>query len=649
MKLGVKIGAGFSAIIILAMLLGATAYFFIYNVSAEVNMQRNFSMLLDDLTTEMQQTVQNTTINTTRFLTYGDHKFMQAAMGEIVHLQELNARLEQVQNMHPELTVSLSKDSSARRATINAWAENLRHLDQIIKRNLENHDKVLTAAGEALKEMKDFLGYMEELLRQEIAEGRLDLLPRRLTRKAYADNAIVLIEQNLKEFWHAAISKDYDAMEALEPSLRELMLYTTQVMLPASRIPRNIENLKIIAKELEALLSTIDAFIKDGKTLQTTLQGLIRASSESQQFIEAAFTFANKFNADSNASIAANMLTAQRYLIIISAIIVLAAIVIAWRTHMVIGPLRIIAQSFNQLAAKDFRIEINQEILRRRDELGTLLRDLIEVCHALSATINEVRGASGTVAHSAEEIHQGNQELNQRTQRQAEAMEQISSALALMSDLVRNSAANSQHANELAIKASQTAQQGGEVVGRAIVAMREVVESSRKISDIITVVNEIAFQTNLLALNAAVEAARAGEAGKGFAVVAGEVRNLAGRSAEAAKQIHTLISESVERVTHGNTLVEESGDLLTQIITDNKVLVDTIGEISSSGQEQARNITDIGAAMNSIDSDIQQNTALVEEISFATESLNSAAQTSLEQVNQFISSDSEAPLLLGHS
>jgi methyl-accepting chemotaxis protein len=205
-----------------------------------------------------------------------------------------------------------------------------------------------------------------------------------------------------------------------------------------------------------------------------------------------------------------------------------------------------------------------------------------------------------------------------------------------MAGAVKESASHSQYANNLALKTSQTAQEGGAVLNRTVTAMQEVSESSKKINDIINVVNEIAFQTNLLALNAAVEAARAGEAGRGFAVVAGEVRNLAGRSANAAKEIQTLITDSVDKVEHGNQLVRESGELLSKIIADAEAVVGTIGEISNSAQEQASAIEEINKAMSQMDSGIQQNAAMVEEIASATEQLHLAADNAREQVSQFI-------------
>jgi methyl-accepting chemotaxis protein len=194
-----------------------------------------------------------------------------------------------------------------------------------------------------------------------------------------------------------------------------------------------------------------------------------------------------------------------------------------------------------------------------------------------------------------------------------------------MSSNIKASAENAQKANQLSRKASEEAEQGGIVVNKTIGQMRAVSESSKKIANIINVVNEIAFQTNLLALNAAVEAARAGEQGRGFAVVAGEVRNLAGRSAEAAKEIQSLIKDSVEKIDAGNKLVEETGDTLKKIIVSVKEVGQTVSEISSASQEQSSGIDQVNKAISLIDEVVQQNASLVEEAAATSENLSGEA------------------------
>ncbi len=253
----------------------------------------------------------------------------------------------------------------------------------------------------------------------------------------------------------------------------------------------------------------------------------------------------------------------------------------------------------------------------------------------LSQTVKKVTETAFTVAASAAEISQGNQDLSDRTQQQAAAIEETASALEEMTGSVKQNAANSQQANELATKTAAMAQNGGEVLERTERAMAAVTESSKKISDIINVVNEIAFQTNLLALNAAVEAARAGEAGRGFAVVAGEVRNLAGRSASAAKEIQALISDSVEKVEQGNQSVAESARLLGEIIENVQAVADTISEINAASQEQAQGIEEVNKAVAQMDQAVQQNAALVEEAASASETMANAARELRQRMEGF--------------
>jgi methyl-accepting chemotaxis protein len=234
--------------------------------------------------------------------------------------------------------------------------------------------------------------------------------------------------------------------------------------------------------------------------------------------------------------------------------------------------------------------------------------------------------ASESVANAADQIAAGNQELAQRTQEQASALEETASTIEQMSSAIKQTAENSGKANSMVKGTVELAQNGGKIVNDTITSMGEVTAASKRIADIINVVNEIAFQTNLLALNAAVEAARAGEQGKGFAVVAGEVRSLAQRSAEAAKEIQNLINDSVEKVEKGNHLVDESGKTLKEIIEAIDEVADTIAEITSAMQEQSVGIEQVNKAVAMMDEVVQENSALVEESASASESLAHEAE-----------------------
>jgi methyl-accepting chemotaxis protein len=298
-------------------------------------------------------------------------------------------------------------------------------------------------------------------------------------------------------------------------------------------------------------------------------------------------------------------------------------------------PVGHVLDALTRLAQGDLTVRLEEKELARKDEMGEMLNDLQKMADSLSTTVSQVMETAEMVASSAGEISQGNQDLSERTQQQASAIEETASAVDEMTSSVKQNAANSEQANELAKKTAAMAQKGGEVLGRTVEAMQAVTESSRRIADIINVVNEIAFQTNLLALNAAVEAARAGEAGRGFAVVAGEVRGLAGRSASAAKEIKALIGDSVAKVDQGNALVAESGKILGEIIVNVRHVADTIGEITAASREQASGIDEINKAVVQTDEAVQQNAALVEEAASASENMAAAAEELKSQMRQF--------------
>ncbi|KIX13925.1 methyl-accepting chemotaxis protein [Dethiosulfatarculus sandiegensis] len=298
-------------------------------------------------------------------------------------------------------------------------------------------------------------------------------------------------------------------------------------------------------------------------------------------------------------------------------------------------PIAAAVDGLKLVAQGDFTLQLEQAYLKRGDEIGDMMRDLQGTSDNLSTTVQEVMLATNAVADSTNEISQGNQDLSERTQQQASAIEETASAVEQMTGSVKHNAENAQNANVLASRTSTMAQEGGQVVEETVTAMEAVTESSNKISEITNLVNEIAFQTNLLALNAAVEAARAGEAGRGFAVVAGEVRNLAGRSASAAKEIQGLITDTVGKVEQGNELVAKSGSLLHEIIENVQNVAGTIGEISASSQEQAQGIDEINKAVAQMDDAVQQNAALVEEAASSSENMAAAAEELRSQMAQF--------------
>ncbi len=258
----------------------------------------------------------------------------------------------------------------------------------------------------------------------------------------------------------------------------------------------------------------------------------------------------------------------------------------------------------------------------------------------LQETVGGIRVATESITSAASEISQGNTDLSQRTEEQASSLQETASSMEQLTSTVKQNADNARQANQLANGARDQAEQGGEVVQKAVDAMAEINSSSKKIADIIGVIDEIAFQTNLLALNAAVEAARAGEQGRGFAVVASEVRNLAQRSASAAKEIKSLISDSVEKVDEGSKLVDRSGETLTEIVGSVKKVSDIVAEIAAASQEQSIGIEQVNKAITQLDEVTQQNAALVEEAAAAAESLDDQARDMSQRMAFFRINDS---------
>ena len=266
---------------------------------------------------------------------------------------------------------------------------------------------------------------------------------------------------------------------------------------------------------------------------------------------------------------------------------------------------------------------------------GSLLHSLQRLVTVLQSTMGDIRNSTQNISVASSEIASGNQDLSLRTEQTAGNLQRTASSMASLTGTVRQSADAARQANQLAASAAEVAARGGAVVGQVVSTMDDIDQSSRKINDIIGVIDGIAFQTNILALNAAVEAARAGEQGRGFAVVASEVRSLASRSAEAAREIKGLIGASVEKVASGSRLVQDAGRTMEEIVGSVKRVSDIIGEITAASAEQSDGIGEVNTAIAQLDQMTQQNAALVEQSAAAAESLKSQAHNLAQAVQAF--------------
>ncbi|MDY4316117.1 methyl-accepting chemotaxis protein [Pectobacterium actinidiae] len=336
---------------------------------------------------------------------------------------------------------------------------------------------------------------------------------------------------------------------------------------------------------------------------------------------------------DQLAASQADIHSATLQMSIAALITLLLGLLISWFiSRQITTPLGNTLNMAEKIATGDLTMSINTT---RKDELGQLMSAMSKMNDNLHNMIDDIRVGVSQISNASSEIVAGNTDLSSRTEQQAAAVEQTAASMEQLTATVKQNADNAHHANKLAISASQTAKQGGEQVNNVVQTMTAIENSSKRIAEITSVINSIAFQTNILALNAAVEAARAGEQGRGFAVVASEVRSLAQRSSQAAKEIEGLISESVTQVSHGATLVGNAGKTMNDIVTSITQVHDIMGEIATASDEQSRGISQVSQAIVEMDSTTQQNAALVEESSAAADSLEEQARLLKQAVSVF--------------
>lgn len=399
--------------------------------------------------------------------------------------------------------------------------------------------------------------------------------------------------------------EDLDAVQAA----RQQFLAARTKFIQVSRDGNKEEALTLLLKELRPVQLQYFKALDDLITYQTSLMEAATTETET--------------------------IATQTRIIIIGlsmAALLISSLLAFFTTRLITRPMHVAVALANKVAGGDLSCDIQ---VTSTDETGQLLLALKGMNDSLASIVGEVRAGTDTIATASSQIAAGNMDLSSRTEEQAGSLEETASSMEELTSTVKQNADNARQANQLAVSASDVAQKGGDVVAQVVQTMVSINDSSKKIVDIIGVIDGIAFQTNILALNAAVEAARAGEQGRGFAVVASEVRNLAQRSAAAAKEIKTLISDSVEKVGAGTRLVDQAGATMEEVVQSVRRVTDVIAEISAASNEQSTGIEQINQAIVQMDEVTQQNASLVEESAAAAESMQNQASSLSQLVASF--------------
>jgi len=494
---------------------------------------------------------------------------------------------------------------------------------------------VLVVAGLSLKSLSDanehFADYVNGInARVAVA----DEMHRAVDQRAIAARNLVLVTKaSDTEIEKAIVLKAHEQVTKSMARLKEMIAAAKDVSEKGRGLVAEMERIEKLYGPVA--LDIVDLALKNKREqaiakmndeCRPLLAALIKASDEYAVVAAArAHTMIDEEQAN---------YTWQRNLLVVACLIAMAAAIAAGLlvTRSITRPI----DEAMSLAEAVSRGDLSSNVdVRGNDEIAQLLHALERMRDNLARIVGQVRQSSDSIATGSAEIATGNADLSQRTEEQASNLQQTAASMEELTSTVKQNSDTARQANQLASSASEAATQGGVVVSQVVGTMEEITASSRKIADIISVIDGIAFQTNILALNAAVEAARAGEQGRGFAVVAGEVRNLAQRSSEAAKEIKSLIGQSVEKVEAGSKLVDDAGKSMADIVVQVRRVNDLIAEISSASMEQSSGISQVGDAVAQLDQVTQQNAALVEESAAAADSLKQQAANLAEVVSVF--------------
>ncbi|MCB1949277.1 MAG: HAMP domain-containing protein [Burkholderiales bacterium] len=467
-----------------------------------------------------------------------------------------------------------------------------------------------------IPKLTESMGRMRAAGTGVLSTGKLETVERAILMGQYSNINEFYMEltRNLEK----AISADANIKAAVESRATEVKRQIDNVLVITNNQLLNAENLTFAADkyfdEYTSAINNIYAF--NTIAIQSLVAALQLRVSDMQQSVYLLFGL---------------MVLALGFGIFLSILIV----------RSITRPMNEAITIANAVASGDLTTRIEA---KSNNETGRLLQALKQMNDNLIDLVGKVRSGTDLITEASEEIASGNLDLSQRTEQQSASLEQTASAMEELTSTVRQNADNAKQANQLAVGASDVAVKGGKVVGQVVQTMNEINESSKKIVDIISVIDSIAFQTNILALNAAVEAARAGEQGRGFAVVATEVRTLAQRSASAAKEIKELIKNSVSKVEDGTQLVDEAGTTMEEIVNAVKRVTDIMGEITAASLEQSQGIEQANQAISSMDTVTQQNAALVEEAAASAELMQEQSEDLIKAVMVFkLSGSARAP------
>ena len=449
-------------------------------------------------------------------------------------------------------------------------------------------------------------------------------------------NALVMTDEALSAKLLAQVKIDIEAVTVLQKKIEE-MAFSAENKAQLERVVQERAKVLQVVAEVQKARAQGDPVVVERMVKERLVPSVALYAAAQQSFVD--FQLSRRDEAKAQGE--AQRSNAQWLAVGAVLLVLVSGLLLAWRlVRSITQPLDRAVLLADQIAAGDLTADVHDD---RGDELGHLLRSLSAMAARLRSVVGEVRAGVESVNSAAGEIASGNHDLSARTEQTAANLEETAASMEELTATVTQSADTARHANQLVANAAQAAQRGGDVVGQVVSSMEHITASSRKIGDIIQVIDGIAFQTNILALNAAVEAARAGEQGRGFAVVAGEVRSLAQRSAEAAKEIKGLITASVQSVETGSQQVALAGQSMGEIVDGVRRVSDLIGEITASTTEQRDGISQVNQAVANLDQMTQQNAALVEQASAAAASMSEQAQRLAQVVSVFNVGAAAAP------